>query len=122
MAKGDSQEKLAGLAGKAAYASFRIFGVMPLRPGDDWYGLKSLKSSAGQLDLVFDFGGDDLPVTVYQPSGIEVGAKTLTVKQADRVTFGGRLDVKRAGKILAVVLDGDKQERPFADEPAFEAY
>ena len=125
--KGDKDLKaqIDKLVGKAAYGSFRIFGNVPVRPGDDWYGLTAAKQEGDDLVLSFETQGTDpwkFDVRVVKAQGLEVEKGKLTIKQATRVSFAKSLDVEHAGKSLKIVSDGKKDTIPFDNELAVELY
>ena len=121
----DLKGQIDKLVGKSAYASFRIFGSMPVRPGDDWYGLCAARQDGDDLVLSFETQGTEpwkFDVRVSKPQGLEVEKGKLTIKQAARVAFAKSLDVEHAGKSLKVVSDGNKATQPFNNELALELY
>ncbi len=122
---GEVKAQIDKLVGKAAYGSFRIFGNMPVRPGDDWYGLTAARQDGDDLVLSFETQGNDpwkFEVHVVKPQGLEVEQGKLTIRQASRVSFAKSLDVEHAGKSLKTTSDGKKDTLPFDNELALELY
>ncbi len=118
----DAVAVLLPLAGKFACGSVEIFGNLPVRPGDTFFGLLAVKRDGPRIDLVFAAQGEEadesrhFALSIWGPRDVKGAADHITVGHAERVKWASTDEWVVHGKQVETV--GSKERAALPRGPA----